>query len=648
MAVYLTALVAVIFYYIAVMCVGVWSGRKLHKNDGQRASTHESSRSHALHGRFVQKLFLADGRLSVFLGVFSMTATWVGGGYLNGTAEAVYTGGIVHCYAPIGYAFSLMLGGCLFAKKMRKANAITMLDPFQQHYGRWMGLLLCLPAVCGEVFWTAAMLAALGQTAGVIMEVNSAIFVVASASIILFYTALGGYYSVSYTDVFQISSTAAFLWICVPFAAKSHATNALRPPHNNWIGEVSLKDVVRLMDGFLVTALGGIPWQVYFQRVLGSESHYAARMFSYLAAIGCLFLALPPAILGAMAKTANFTAVGYPGPAILRDRDSLRVLPFSIRYLTTPAVSVLGMIGILAAVMSSVDSSMLSASAMVTWNVYHALIRPKASESEVALTLRLTVCVIGASATYLALSVQSVFDLWVLCSDVVYVLLFPQLVCVFYLKGTNAYGSVGAFVFGASSRWLIGEVSIGLAGYDSIRGHQIPFRLACMVLSMSTLILVSVITAVAFENRWLSLRYDVFHCFSDTRPTTEESVQSSERHRVDGTLSHTLRDRVGSVALAVRGISGGKRSRDASGSDEEIKLALDRRPEQRGKYSETDTNRKPEQSTKRDHTDKASFRKLSEAKGSTESARTSERTHASTRSTFNSARKSSVGNPRQK
>ncbi|XP_072142810.1 high-affinity choline transporter 1-like [Dermacentor andersoni] len=116
---------------------------------------------------------------------------------------------------------------------------------------------------------------------------------------------MGGYYSVSYTDVFQISSTAAFLWICVPFAAKSHAINALRPPHNNWIGEVSLKDAVSFVDGFLVTALGGIPWRVYFQRVLGSESHFAARMFSYLAAIGCLFLALPPAILGAMAKTAS-------------------------------------------------------------------------------------------------------------------------------------------------------------------------------------------------------------------------------------------------------------------------------------------------------------------------------------------------------
>ncbi|KAH6934386.1 hypothetical protein HPB50_024027 [Hyalomma asiaticum] len=397
MAVNIAAVAAVILYCVAVMSVGVWSGRKLHGDNGYTTATDDRKQSfrrgsRAASSNFLLKLFLAEGRLPVLLGIFSMTATWVGGGYLNGTAEAVYSSGIVYCFAPIGYAVSLVLGGSFFAKKMRKAHAITMLDPMQQHYGRWMGLLLCLPAVCGEVFWTAAMLAALGDTAGAIMQVNSALFVVILASIILFYTSLGGYYSVSYTDVLQITSTAVFL--------------------------------------------------VYFQRVLGSDSDYTAKMLSYVAAIGCLFLAMPPAILGAMAKTANLTAAGYPGPAILRDRDRARVLPFSIRYLTSPTLSVLGMIGILAAVMSSVDSSMLSASAMVTWNVYHALIRPKASDREVALMLRVMVCAIGASATYLALSVQSVFNLWILCSDVVYVLLFPQLVCVFYIRNTNTYGSV--------------------------------------------------------------------------------------------------------------------------------------------------------------------------------------------------------------
>lgn len=45
-----------------------------------------------------------------------MTATWVGGGYINGTAEAVYKAvnhdgkGLLWAQAPIGYSLSLVIG----------------------------------------------------------------------------------------------------------------------------------------------------------------------------------------------------------------------------------------------------------------------------------------------------------------------------------------------------------------------------------------------------------------------------------------------------------------------------------------------------------------------------------------------------------
>lgn len=42
----------------------------------------------------------------------SFSATWVGGGYINGTAEAVYVPGygLAWAQAPIGYSLSLVLG----------------------------------------------------------------------------------------------------------------------------------------------------------------------------------------------------------------------------------------------------------------------------------------------------------------------------------------------------------------------------------------------------------------------------------------------------------------------------------------------------------------------------------------------------------
>jgi len=53
---------------------------------------------------------LAGRNIGMFVGIFTMTATWVGGGYINGTSEAIYTTGLVWCQAPFGYSFSLVLG----------------------------------------------------------------------------------------------------------------------------------------------------------------------------------------------------------------------------------------------------------------------------------------------------------------------------------------------------------------------------------------------------------------------------------------------------------------------------------------------------------------------------------------------------------
>ena len=57
-----------------------------------------------------EEVMLAGRNIGMFVGIFTMTATWVGGGYINGTAEIVYRDGLIWCQAPLGYALSLMLG----------------------------------------------------------------------------------------------------------------------------------------------------------------------------------------------------------------------------------------------------------------------------------------------------------------------------------------------------------------------------------------------------------------------------------------------------------------------------------------------------------------------------------------------------------
>lgn len=87
---------------------------------------------------------------------------------------------------------------------MREQGYVTMLDPFQETLGSRMGGLLFLPALCGEIFWSAAILAALGATVSVIIDLDNNTSIILSAIIALIYTLFGGLYSVAYTDVIQL------------------------------------------------------------------------------------------------------------------------------------------------------------------------------------------------------------------------------------------------------------------------------------------------------------------------------------------------------------------------------------------------------------------------------------------------------------
>ena len=60
----------------------------------------------------------------------------------------------------------------------------------------------------------------------------------------------------------------------------------------------------------------------------------------------------------------------------------------------------------------------------------------------------LGIFVVGALATVVGLTVPSIYALFHLCSDLVFVILFPQLVASLYLPFVNVYGSIAAYVIG--------------------------------------------------------------------------------------------------------------------------------------------------------------------------------------------------------
>ena len=98
-----------------------------------------------------------------------------------------------------------MVGGMFYAVKMRNRKYTTMIDPVQEVFGSVAGAILSLPAVLGELFWSASILAALGTTLAVIIELPDVPTIIVSAAIAIGYTLFGGLYAVAYTDVVQLS-----------------------------------------------------------------------------------------------------------------------------------------------------------------------------------------------------------------------------------------------------------------------------------------------------------------------------------------------------------------------------------------------------------------------------------------------------------
>ena len=50
-------------------------------------------------------------------------------------------------------------------------------------------------------------------------------------------------------------------------------------------------------------------FKVYFQRVLSSKTAGRAQILSFVAAFGCLLMAIPPVLIGAIAKATRRTII---------------------------------------------------------------------------------------------------------------------------------------------------------------------------------------------------------------------------------------------------------------------------------------------------------------------------------------------------
>ncbi|KAJ8268077.1 hypothetical protein COCON_G00132490 [Conger conger] len=448
MAANIPGLIAVAVFYLIILATGIWASRK---------SKQEEKR---ITGTGTEVTLVAGRNINLFVGIFTMTATWVGGGYILGAAAAVYnpTKGLVWALMPLQYFINFFVVAIFFAKPMRDKKYVTMMDPLQLKYGETLTCTLLIPAVIGDVLWVACIMAGLGGTISIILDVSSFYTICISAAVAIIYTLLGGMFSVAYTDVIQLVLIFFSLWLCVPFLMLNPASTDITLTAFNgtfqapWMGTLGLEDVGLWMDEFLVLSLGGLASQIIHQRILSAASSKEAQVTCFAAAGFCFILGIPSVLLGAVAASTDWNMTSYGSPSPYERGEAGKILPIALQHLTPNYVSILGIGAVAAAVMSSMDSCLLSCASLFTNNLYKTLIRKQASDRELQWVIKISVTVAGLVGMGLAFLGNNALAFWIVGADVMYTLVLPQFVCVLFFPASDR-----------ELQWVI-KISVTVAG----------------------------------------------------------------------------------------------------------------------------------------------------------------------------------------
>ncbi|XP_075318496.1 high affinity choline transporter 1-like [Odontesthes bonariensis] len=449
---------AVVLFYILILGTGVWAAQKSRR--AERKS--DSSRT--------EVVLLGDRNISLVVCVFlSFTATWVGGGFILGVAEAVYTPkmGLIWALMPLQYSMSFLIGGLFFAKPMRDS-----------------------------------------------------------------------------------------LWLCVPFLllnqtsvniAKTALTHMFQEP---WVGTLDKDSAWKWIDDFLMLGLGSVSFQSFHQRTLSASSSATAQLMCYAAAFVIAILGIPPILVGAVAASTdwNLTAYGSPAPHV-RGEHSL-ILPLTLQYLTPPYISIIGIGAVAAAVMSSTDSGLLSATSVFSSNIYKNVLRSQASDSEMQWVIRISVVVVGLVGTPITFYTNSTLVLWILGADVSYTLMFPHLVSVLFFKVTNGYGAAVGYITGMTLRILLGENILGIPVVlhlpgctleDGVYVQKSPVRTVSMLCTLVTILVFSCMAVFIFNRGLLPEKWDVFNVKrSVSAPPADAGSDSECEVNTQGVALQTL------------------------------------------------------------------------------------------------------------
>jgi SSS family transporter len=448
-------LVLVLLYMLLQLGIGVWVSRRI---------------------RTESDYIIAGRSLGYTLATFSIFATWFGAETVVGSAGNAYSGGVsLGSAEPFGYGLCLILMGLIFAVPLWRRRLTTLADLFRTRFSPTVERVAALILVPSSILWAAAQVRAFGQilsTASAGWNVELAIGIAAVFTIT--YTMFGGLLVDAITDVIQgvvvtIGLAVVFALVVLELGGLEGFRGALQQSQGFALLPREQMSGWAIAEEWAIPIFGSVIATELVGRIIATRTAHVARSSSLMAGAMYIMVGTIPLLIG-------LVAVAFP----LELNHAEQVVPVVARELL-PTIAYAAFVGaVISAILSTVDSTLLTASALFSHNLVVPIVRIT-DERRKVLVARGGVFLFGIVAYLLALTAEGVFAL---------------------VEQASAFGSAGALVvvcfglftsFGGRKAALVTLVA-GTAGYLAFAAAQVttPF-LNSLALSLACYLLIAAI-----------------------------------------------------------------------------------------------------------------------------------------------------------
>ncbi len=372
-------------YLLAMIGIGVWASKKIHNT----------------------KDFAVGGKtIGPFVIICSSIATASGAGACMGQAGAAYTQGFSALWMVIAWAIGMAMLG-VFSKRMYNTGANSISEIFSNIHGNAAGRMCAIFALIYCFSSLTSQMMGMGTVIELILGdgVGYELAVIIGATITILYTLQGGFFAVAYTDAAQaiilgVSMLIVLPWVLFTGVAETSLEvieSVLTPDTFDWMDGLSGTALAAVLVKYTFSACTGIP---YIQRVLAARNAKEAVSNQFYAALGY-------GIFGAAVMIfAVYARVFFP----TLDRPETIIVQTMISKFPV-VLAGLGIAGLIAAVMSTVDSYLLVISQIFSHDICGWIMKDLTEEKEFKIQ-RITTVASGLITMTIALFMTSILTVF--------------------------------------------------------------------------------------------------------------------------------------------------------------------------------------------------------------------------------------------